>query len=286
MSNNLRPHQWQLGDLVFGDHTQYPVLSYKPQAYTINNQDSQTPLSDEIRMGQDSFQATVLAMKIGVKDNAPMRYIPGHLPCDLVTKSSKLLDALQDEWKADEVKQQWGQLKPLIHCDGYGSVRRIYGRPRKFEPTPKTKTSQFHVVTAEFARIDTLTHADRESKVTLVNGADPQNYTRTKGRAAAWFRVLLVGPMVDPQVTVGAQQIQLQYTVPAGVAVEVSGYPWSRRIIDSLGDTLRTTLVGNTKYLDQLKIPASTATPMQFVASGTSGASGCSVLWRDAYNVI
>lgn len=286
MSYNLRPHQWQIGGLVFGEHTQYPVLGVKPQSYTVNNQDSQTPLSDEIRMGQDSFQATTMTLKIGVKDNAPMRYIPGHLPCDLVSKSSKLLDALQDEWKADEVKQDWGQLKPLIHCDGYCSVRRIYGRPRKFEYTTKTRTSQFHVVTAEFARIDTLTHADVESKVTLVNGADPRNFTRTKGRGASWFRVRLAGPMANPEVTVGALHIQLQYTIPTGDVVEVSGYPWARRIIDNHDNNLRTTLVGNTKYLDQLKIPASTATPMQFTASGTSGASECKVLWRDAYNVI
>lgn len=286
MSKNLRRYQWQIGDLVFGKGTVYSVLGVNPQSYNVVNQDTQVPLSDEITMAQDAFQPMTITFTIGVRENEPMRYIPGHLPCDLVEKSSKLLTTLQKEWKADEIKQQWGQLKPIVYTDGYGSTRRIYGRPRKFSYIPKTETSQFRKVTAEFARADTLTHADVESQVLLVNNADPKNYTRDKGDAPSWYRVLLVGPMVNPLVTVGANQIQLQHTIASGVTVEVSSYPWSRRIIDSNDLNLRTTLVGSTKYLDQLQIPPGTATPMTFTATGLSGASKCLVLWRDAYHVI
>jgi hypothetical protein len=282
----LRPYQWQLGDVIFGEYTKYPVLGVQIATYNVNNQDFQIPQSNETRMGQDTLQAGPLTFTMGVYDNAPVRYGYNSLPDDLILKSSKLLTALQKEWKADEVRQQWGVLKPLIYCDGYGSVRQIYGRPRKFTYTRKRPGSLFHKVTAEYARIDTLTYTDTEYSVGLNNADSPVSYTRDGGDATAWYRVLLVGPQTNPLVIVGDDQIQLQTTIAAGVTVEVNSYPWSRRIVDSLGVNRRTTLIGNSKYLDRLGIPAATSVPMSWFAAGTTSASKCLVLWRDAYNTV
>jgi hypothetical protein len=286
MSNNLRPYQFQLGGLVFGQHTKYPVLGMTIATYNVNNQDFQVPLSDETRMGQDTLQAGPITFTMGVFDNAPMAYGYNTLPDDLILKSSKLLTALQKEWKADDVRQRWGQLKPIIYCDGYGSVRQIYGRPRKFTYTRKRRGSQFHKVTAEYARIDTLTYTDSEYGVALTHGAAPVGYTRDGGDAAAWYRVVLTGPQTNPLVIVGGDEIQLQLVIPAGVQVEVNSYPWSRRIVDSNGINRRTTLIGNSKYLDRMSIPAETSVPMSWVATATTGSSECLVLWRDAYNTV
>lgn len=286
VSKNLVPYQWQLGELVFGERTRYPVLGVNIATYNVNNQDFQVPLSNETRMGQDTLQAGPITFTMGVYDNAPVSYEYNSLPDDLILKSSKLLTALQREWKADDVRQQWGELKPLIYCDGYGSVRRIYGRPRKFTYTRKRPGSQFHKVTAEYARIDTLTYTDAEFAAGLINGADPVGYTRDGGDAASWYRAVLFGPQTNPLVIVGGDEIQLQTVIPAGVQVEVNSYPWSRRIIDSNGINWRTTLIGNSKYLDQLTIPADTSVPMSWVATSTNSDSACLVLWRDAYNTI
>lgn len=286
MSNNLRPYQWQLGGTVFGRGTPYPVLSTKIESYNVNNQDFQIPLADEVRMGQDTFQAGPITFTIGVIDNAPMPHLANTLPDTLTTRSSKLLPALQREWKADEIKQQWGALKPITYCDGYGVARQIYGRPRKFTYTPKRKGSQWHKVTAEYARVDTLSYTEAEYKAALVKDADPVYFSRDGGDALSWIRTVLTGPMVNPLVIVGEVEIQLQYTIPSGVQVEVNSYPWSRRIIDSLGHNLRTTLIGNTLYLDQMRIPPDVPIPMSWTATGTSGASACAVLWRDALNVL
>jgi hypothetical protein len=285
MSNNLRRFQYQIGNVVLGPGTQYEVLGMSIAAYNVTNQDSQVQLSDEVTMAQDTFQAQSITLTIGVKDNAPTQFATS-LPEDLVTKASKLLGVLQDEWKANEVKQLWGTYKPLIYCDGYGLVKQIYGRPRKFQYMPKTQTSQYRKVTAEYARLDTLCYADIESKTApLVNNAAPVLYT-TAGDANSWFRILLQGPQSNPTITVGEVEVQLQTDILAGVQVEVSGYAWQRRIIDSNSINLRTTMFGNTLYLDQLLIAKNTATPISWSATNTSGASGCLVLWRDAFNVI
>jgi hypothetical protein len=282
----LRPYQWQIGDLVFGEHTKYPVLGAKIGTYNVNNQDAQLPLSSTVTMGKDTQTAGPLTFQMGVFDNAPVQYIDNSLPDDLVLKSSKLLTALQKEWKADDVRLLWNEQKPLIYCDGYGSIRRIYGRPRKFEYTRKRLGSQFHRVTAEYARIDTLTYTDSEFGAALTNGVAPVNYTRDGGDADSWYRVLFDGPQTNPLAIIGDDQIQLQLVIPAGVTVEVSSYPWSRRIVDSNNVNRRTALVGNSKYLDQLLIPAATSVPMSWLATGTTSASKCTVLWRDAYNTV
>lgn len=291
VTKNLRPHQYQLGDLVFGAHTQYPVLGVKTDSYNVNAQDFQVPLADETRMGQDTLQATIVTFTIGVRDNAPMPYLVNTLPDDLVLKSSKLLTALQKEWKADEVRKLWGELKPLVFCDGYGSTRRIYGRPRKFTYTRKTQTSQFHKVTAEYARIDTVSYADVESAVSLVEGADPVVYTRDGGDAQSWYRVLLYGPQRDAVVDVGVDNFQYDGDILAGKVVEISSYPWQRRVVEGNADgtggliNRRTSLIGNTKYLDQPKLPPNTSIPMSWSADLTSGDSKCLVVWRDAYHI-
>lgn len=285
-SKNLRPYQFQLGDLVFGENTRYPVLGVNIATYNVNAQDYQIPLSNETRMGQDTLQAGPITFTMGVYDNAPVGYSANTLPNDLIIKSSKLLTALQREWKADDIRQQWGALKPLIYCDGYGVVRQIYGRPRKFTYTRKRPGSQFHKVTAEYARIDTLTYTDTEFAAGLLNGADPVGFTRDGGDAPAWYRVLLSGPQTNPLIIIGGDQIQLQHLIPAGVVLEVNSYPWSRRIVDSNGINWRTTLIGNSKYLDRLGIPADTSVPMSWVATSTTSASACLVLWRDAYNTV
>jgi hypothetical protein len=286
MSNNLRPFQWQIGSVVFGRYTQYVVLANQATAYNVNAQDSQTPLSDETTMAQDSFQAQPITLLIGVKDNAPVRHMANTLPEDMTDRAARLLEVLQDEWKANAIKQKWGQYVPLTFCDGYGVVKQIWGRPGKFQYTPKTQRSQWRKVTAEFRRLDTLCYAENETLVnTLVNDADPVVYS-TGGRADTWFRTLFYGPMSNPLAIVGDNQIQLGMDIAAGQIVEVNSYPWQRRIIDNSNINWRTKLIGNTKYLDQLQLPKNTALQMSWSADGTTADSKCLVLWRDAYNVV
>lgn len=149
----LQPYQFQIGDVVFGRNTPYPVEDVKISSYNVNNQDFQVPRSNETRMGIDTEQAGPITFIMGVIDNAPAAYVPRGgtaLPPDLVTKSSKLLTALQKEWKALDYARTYGAVTKLVYCDGYGSIRRIYGRPRKFEYTRKTPKSRFYRVTAEF----------------------------------------------------------------------------------------------------------------------------------------
>jgi len=285
-THTLRPYQWQIGDLIFGEHTKYPVLGTQIATYNVNVQDFQLPQSSTITMGKDTHTAGPITFTMGVFDNAPVGHGYNSLPDDLILKSSKLLTALQKEWKADEIRQRWNWLKPIVYCDGYGVTKRVYGRPRKFTYTRKRPGSHFHRVTAEYARIDTLSYSDIEYRVGLANGAAPVGYTRDGGDSPSWYRVLFQGPQNNPIAVIGGDQIQLQLDIPAGVTVEVSSYPWSRRIVDSQGFNRRRALIGNSKYLDRLMIPDGVSVPMSWAATGTNSVSSCTVLWRDAYHTL
>lgn len=290
IGRNLRPYQFQIGDVIFGRHTPYPVEKVDISSYNVNNQDFQVPQSNETRMGIDTKQAGPMTFTMGVIDNAPVSHGVSSLPDDLVAKSSKLLTTLQTEWKANAASKQWGEMKPLIYCDGYGSVRRIYGRPRKFTYTRKSPKSQFYRVTAEYARADTLTYSDVEYAAVLAQGGDFVEYSQ-QGDADSWLRVLLTGPMTNPVVTIGDNTIQLQLEIAADTIVELSTYPWVRRIVSApaAGGPLinqRRAMVGQTRYLDQIMMPAGIPVGMSYAAADTTSASECLVLWRDAHNVV
>lgn len=284
----LRPHQFQLGAVVFGRNTPYPVSDMKIASYNVNNQDFQVPRSNETRMGIDTEQPGSITFTMGVIDNAPAAYIHHQASplTGMVEESSKLLTALAKEWKALDYVQTFGAVTKLTYCNGYGSIRRIYGRPRKFEYTRKTPKSLFHKITAEFARADSLTHSDTEYATPPLT-ATPISFTRLGGDADAWLRIQLTGPMANPHIKIGDLDIQLQVDIAAGHIIEVSSYPWARYIVDlTTSENYRAALIGATHYLDQLTIPPDIPVAMSFTATGTTALTKCVVAWRDAYHTI
>jgi hypothetical protein len=285
----LAPFQFQLGSTVFGQNTIYPVAKVDIQTYNIQAQDFQVTRSDEIRMGVDTFAAGPIMFEIGVIDNAPLRNLLGgvdkNLPLDLSGRGSAALTKIQKEWKAEEVKGVWGELKPLLVCGADGVTRRIYGRPRKFTYTRKTPKSQFFRIVAEYARIDTKSYDDKETMLAVT--VSDKKLRRVTGDAESWYRALFYGPLNKPKLYInGVDAINLDLDIPAGSVVEVSSYPWARRVVDDKGINWRTKLIGNTKYLDQLSLLPATDYTVKFSAGGTTAASKVALVWRDAHNVV
>ena len=75
------------------------------------------------------------------------------------------------------------------------------------------------------------------------------------------------GPIDHPVITVGNQQIELNYNLVADEVVEISSYPWQRRAINNGGYNLSALLIGETQYLDRLKLPeAGVPCPVRWTA--------------------
>ena len=287
-TKNLVPGQYQIGDLVFGRGTIYPVNNVEIQSYNTAPQDFPVQMSDEISAGQDSLQGAPIIFNIGVIDNyvlPNMAALTGVTPG--FTAEQYALHKLAKEWRGDDVRRIPGAMKPLICCERDGRVLRWYGRPRKFQPTKRSKGSQFFIVQAEYMRFDTLQYSDEEYGIVL-NAGGSASATRGAGDMPAWFRVLLVGPAVHPIVTIGSLTVNLDYTLAAGEQVEISSYPHARRVINNGSPVLNLAakLIGATPYLNQLLFYPGASSTVSWSATGTSGASKCYFLWREAWSVM
>lgn len=271
-TEKLSPGQWSMNGVKFGKGTPYSVTNVQIQSYNVQAQDDQNLMSDELNMKQDSFMPTPITMEIGVND---FKIIPSMMA--LVnnknfdeTPYKGLLDKLSLAWRGDSVRRNYGQITPLKYCRRDGKVMTYYGRPRKFQATKASAKSSFYKVTAEFMRADTLVYADEENFQLIEQQADPVFINRTEGNCDAWLRILGYGPLSNPVITIGDQQIHIDREIGENEVFEVSSYPWQRRAVTSEGFNISSDLVGDTQYLDKLKISPNKATPVRWTASNVN----------------
>ena len=257
----------QLEDNTKGAERAFIVKNIAIQPYNVNSQDFQLVRSDEVRFGIDTLAPSTIIFDLSVLNNYAlenMESLTGQSISDSLLGSSRsLLSALADEWKAVDTRKSWGAMEPLLFCDKDGVTRQIYGRPGKFTHAVSKRGQQWIDVQAEFRRADTYAYSDVENAVEIVRGDNPFWFTQD-GDAPAWFRILFYGPVDTPTMTIGGQQFWVDTTIDSSTVLEISSYPWARRIIDSEGVNHRTKLRGATQYLDELRIFPADKTPIRW----------------------
>lgn len=295
----MEPYQYKLGNVLFGRDTQIPVQKADIQTYNVNNQDFQVQRSDENRFGIDTLAPAPIIFTMSVLNNYELESMSGlssaPFPDDLFANNNNLLAQLAKEWKNPPLRMSWGSTIPLLYCDKERNIRRIYGRPGKFAHAPRHKDGESWIdVQAEFRRADTYAHSDSEYYVghpsgfagLPPDGTTIVNAARLDGDADSWMRFLIFGPCTHPVITYGNYVLEMSSVIPVGVTLEVSSYPWSRRVVDSLNINHRTEVIGDTLYLDQIKFPAETDMDISWTCTGAASSTELYVLWREAYNVI
>lgn len=263
----LQPFQYQIGDVVFGRGTDIIVKNVSIQPYNVNSQDFQLARSDELRFGIDTLAPSTILFELSILNNYALENMEdlAHQSTmdSLLGQSRSLLSAFADEWKAVDTRRSWGAMQPLVFCDADGIVRQIYGRPGKFTHSASRRGEQWIDVQAEFRRADTYAYSDEEKSIEIALGDNPVWFEQD-GDAPAWFRILFYGPMVNPTVTVGGQQFYIETEIDASTILEISSYPWARRIVDNNGVNHRTKLRGSTQYLDELRISPKDKAPIRW----------------------
>lgn len=262
---NLVQGQYQIGDIVMGHGTNIIVEGFDAKPYDVNAQDYQITRSDEIRFGYDSFKPTTIEINASVIYN----YL---LPQFVNTRTNfwhnmPTVDDVATEWRANDIRNSWGEMKPLWFCgrDGVGKI--IFGRPGQFSVEKADEKSTIVKFVGEFRRADTLVYSASEKLVQLSHNAVPQFLWRGVGDASTWLRIVGVGPLTNPVITVGENQIELNVSIAAGEAFEISSYPWQRRAVKSDRTNLRNNLIGDTPYLDKMMIPVKQFVPVRWTAS-------------------
>ena len=296
----MQPYQYQFGDIVFGRNTNIPISKIDIQPYNVNIQDFQIPLEDENHFGQDTLVPGPIIFTMAVVENYMLdqfdNIVPANFdPDDLFAMRGTVLGRMAKTWKAKEVRAFWGLAVPLLCMTGDGEILRIYGRPGKFQYGPRYGDNTAWIdIQAEWRRADTFAHSHVEyyagDPVVEENGMAPNvapvTVSRGDGDADSWVRILIEGPATHPVITYGDSVIEIDHVIPAGVALEVSSYPWQRRVVDSNGINRRTKIIGDTKYLSEIQFMAEDEIEVSWVATGTDSNSQMYFLWREAYNVI
>lgn len=291
----LKEGQWQLGSLVFGKFTKIPVENVDIGAYDSQVGDIQMSATDELRFGRDFFQPGLLTFTMGILNN---RLLPNMAAIDLsagisypeniesIFHAQPLLEQICTEWRADDIRTSFGYCKPLSYCK-FGIQKRVYGRPRKMSTNIFNNQNEFVPVVAEFQRVDTFSYSDQEFSVAGPPGST-LTVTRSGGGASTWGRFLIQGPITNPIITVGSlYTIELNYSLDSSDVVEINAYPWERRVILAPdGLNLAPKLIGDTPYMEKMRIPPNTSTTVSMSGTGTTADTELAVLWREAYNTL
>lgn len=292
MSDLVEPGQYLIGNVIFGRGTPYQVNSIEDQAYGISAGDYQVPQSDEVRFGQDSHQPSLLAITLGVVDNRILpQFRSQATPLQKATAigADALVERLAHEWSADDIRGQWGLMKPLIYCNERGDIRALFGRPRKFFSGRKSLKGEFIPVAMEYQRGDRKSYALEPSLVEVLPGSSPtftQDLERGDGGARTWLTMQITGPIANPKIAIGNMLIEFNYTVAAGESVTIDSTPWYRSVQNNLGVNLQTKMINNSPYLDQLWIPPYETSHVGFGGTGTNASTKLEVVWREAYNTM
>ena len=268
-SKNLLPGQYQIGQLVFGAGTTIRCTQFDIKPYDVQGQDYQISRTDEKRYGTDHLSPTTIDIKWSVLNNKILDNFnpPVGMTRESFWRDFPTVENVAYEWKADDVRRQWGALKPIYMCGVDGVTRVIYGRPGAFTSVKPSVYAEWVDCLGEYRRADTLCYREKETELDVPIGGDPifiRRHGKDDGDSDAWFRLLLQGPIDHPIITIGIHSIELDFTIDESDTVEISSYPWSRRVINSERRNLSTRMIGNTEYLDVLRIPSNTDVPVRW----------------------
>lgn len=265
MLMNLIPGQYQIGERVIGHGTTVIVEDFDIKPYDINAQDFARARADEINFGIDSFKSTTINISFHVLNNWLLDEGAGLDP-ETFWKEMPTKHEFATWWRADQVRQMPNQIMPIYCCGNDGITRVVFGRPRQFTYTKSEKYTLADSCLGEFQRADTLAYTAQESFVEIQKSAAPVFVKRTEGHLPTWYRLVLYGPMTNPVITVGDQQISLLTTIPAGKMIEISSYPWARRVINSDRINLSANMNGKNQYLDKLLLPLGVDVPVRWTS--------------------
>jgi hypothetical protein len=262
---NMVPGQYQIGNRVIGRGTTVRIETFEVKPYDQNNQDYQVTFSDQVNFGQDTFKPSTIEMTFDVINN---KLRPGY---------EALIPNFWDEmptvsefsaiWRNDPMRLQAGSMVPLYICGKDGVTRVVYGRPGQFTYTKEEEYDEFTQCLGEFRRGDTLAYTAKEEYFKLEQNSAPIYFMRENGDGPdSWLRLLLVGPLTNPVITIGGRQLRLNFTIEAGNIAEISSYPWARRAVDANGLNLSEFMIGKDQYLDKFVFPYAQPVPLKWTS--------------------
>ena len=181
-----------------------------------------------------------------------------HVNMDDETGALAALRSFRKAWHWTHGRQTPGMVTALRYqLDG--EVRRIYGRPRRFEAPPDNKILSGYVpVSVDFKCVDGFVYSDTMQSVTLsltsqanIGSADSgggfvfpvtfpadllpatqqQSQFLVEGDENAYPIIRFNGPIVNPSLSTDDWIVSLDYEIPDGQWVEIDTRPWRNTVL-------------------------------------------------------
>lgn len=270
---NLLPGQYQLENVVFGNGTTVPVTHFDPKAYDVNGQDFQTTWADEVRFGRDTLKPNLVELSFIVLNN---EMLPGHeSEMPNFWKDMPKVDDFRRIWRFDQGRKVSGSMMPFYYGskdkdqNGNHITKVFFGRPGQITIEKDDQPAGGTQCLAQFRLTDTLSYRNVEYFQQIDQQEDPVFIYRDPewdGQADSALRIVATGPLTNPKFTVGDKTIQIQTSLEEGEVMEISSYPWLRRVVNNNRENLSADIVGASQYLDQLRIPAGVPVPVRWTS--------------------
>ncbi|MER7497132.1 hypothetical protein ABT033_31605 [Streptomyces pharetrae] len=299
--------------------------------------DTALPGEDGIRLGRDYKKSATVTFELGV--DGVDRPVDRHWPwrsygngarigawteteeaLALIRKAgmgpeewvSEGVDMLRTVWDADGLRRGPSRIAALVHMKA-GRVRRMYGRPRKFEIAHSRLERQGYVpCVADFVSVDGLFYDNVEKTASMWDfylGARPHRPGRPswypggtgvpsrrsvvieqKGRKATHPVIVVHGPCRNPKISFGGLwSVQLATTIADGAFVTIDPRSWARTVVRTQGGTTASVadrLTRASPRLAEMTIPPGAWTAsLSYTRSSTKYLAGpkVDIKWRDAY---
>lgn len=290
--------------VVFGKGTPIKVEKFTPGSAEQSNNDYNSPRADGVGFGRDYRGGRVLTWEGDITTRVTRaQRLAGF------SVQARVLDALNDieaMWDAEEIRLN-PELVAVMRWRRGGHIRRVYGRPRRFDPEAGSTYQGWVPWAGDFQARDQNFYDDAEQTVSVgmvptgVGGlkgprkgpwvASPLGAGREMlnigGRKPAWMAFRIYGPsvgsIVDPEVEIAGQwSFQLRGSVRYDESILVDSTPWSRRIVRSDGANWSGKLSTLSTRPSAMRLSPGT---YQVILRGTdsSQTARVEVFWRDTF---
>lgn len=295
--------QWELAypprgpfpgaEFVFGPIASGNYLLEPPDLgeTTFETQDVQLPGEDGLRRGVDTQGGRTVTFEMGVdRVDAAQAWAAG----------LNAMAELSEAWNGDAVRKYPGATATL-RTRNAGRTSVIYGRPRRFAPTPaRFDRRGYASVVCDFSANDFLYYDDVEQFVdlslvppaaggleaplasplsTVAQSVEPGAIT-VGGHTPTWPVITIYGPVSRPVVTItGVFTVVLDETLAYDQWVTVDARPWARTVTRNDGANL--TLTPTSTPLSRLRLPLG-AHEVVFRGEDQTGTASMRFAWRDA----
>lgn len=291
----LSEYQFELGGVVFGRGC--PV--------TIDG-DGFDPGTDE-PTAQDVFDGFTESVAFGEDKRTPALWVWAMHTDEARTSE----DAIADErelalaWRNAVNVREAGTAAALRYNIGH-RTRVVFGRPRRFAGgKPSSLIYGLVGIVADFQRADNLFYADQEESITVA--APPQeNYglmtplispittlagspvfgvtPQVGGDVPAPFLATIEGPIVNPKLSTDSWELELLTSIPDGMSVTISTYPWGMRAVRSDGANLSGYFTAQSR-LSKARLAVG-GESIRLDGIDSSGTASATIRWRAAYTTI